>query len=136
MHAGMLVSSWLINNGIFADKRIRLEEAGAEDSTLGQAATLRKTRDPGPMLGLVHSAHPKPAYDPTGKVMKEVWLWLMRPPNKGILPSTISTKQHRTLINKVDSWYRPLALDSQLAILRDPTSDHGHCLRIIESRQH
>ena len=97
------------------------------------SATVRKPRDPGQMLGLKQSAHPTPAYDPTGKSMKEVWFWLMRPPNKGILPSTISSKQHRNLINQLDRWYRPLALDSELAILKDPTSDHGHCLRILDN---
>ena len=123
----------LINNGVFADKRIRLEEAVAEDSTLGEAATVRKTRDLGQMLGLKQSAHPTPAYNPTGKSMKDVWFWLMRPPNMGILPSTISRKQHKTLINQVDRWYRALTLDSELDILKDPTSDQGHCLRILDN---
>ena len=120
----------LINTAVFTDKRMRSDESGSDET-----ATVQKPpRDVGPMLGLKSSSASNPAYDPTGKFMKDVWLWLMRPPNKGILPSTLNTtKQRKALINQVDSWYRSLALPSELVILKDPASDQGRCLLIVNN---
>ena len=64
--------------------------------------------------------------------MPEMWLWLITPPNKGFVPSTIKNKQHKTLINQIDTWFRGLALPEDLSTVMDPRSDEGLRLRIAD----
>jgi len=119
------------DTALLADKRLR-----QDDATPSQAATVEKQREAGPMLGLrcmpMTGKSPSPAFTPTGKSMAEVWLWLNTPPNNGVVPSTLSNKQHKNLINLVDSWFKHLALPQEVDTLRSPTSDEGNRLRIVD----
>ena len=87
------------------------------------------------MLGLMcmpmSASTPSAAYTPTSKSMKTVWLWLMSSKNKGIVPFNVS-KQHKTLINLIDSWYRPLPLATELEVLKS-SADEGACLRSVDN---
>ena len=74
------------------------------------------------MMGLKCSStsgsSPAPASVPTDKSMDEIYLYLMTPPNNGVVPGTVRNRQQGTHLSRIISWYSGLALDNEIKLLR------------------